>query len=66
MTARGSSGLRRPTCPALTPGIGHTGHLPGYFTDMFYMLKDDTVVVQLGNSDEGRNFTGVLLVALYQ
>jgi hypothetical protein len=33
---------------------------------MNYLLKDGTVIVQIGNAELGKNFTGVLLLALYQ
>ena len=32
---------------------------------MFYLLNDGTVVVQIGNSDAGKNFAGVVLATLY-
>jgi D-alanyl-D-alanine carboxypeptidase len=47
------------------PGIGHNGKLPGYSTDMTYMREDGSVIVQIGNSNTGKNFLGVLLVTLY-
>ncbi len=48
-----------------SPAVGHGGHLPGFFTDMYYMLNDGTVIVQMGNADQGKNYSGILLVALY-
>ncbi len=49
----------------ISPGVGHNGKLPGYHTNMLYLQNDGTVVVQLVNSDAGKNYTGVLLAALY-
>lgn len=47
------------------PGVGHSGKLPGFHTNMFYLQNDGTVVVQIGNSDLGKNFAGILLATLY-
>ncbi len=32
----------------VSPAIGHGGKLPGYRTNMLYLKKDDTVIVQIG------------------
>ena len=50
----------------ISASVGHGGHLPGFFTNMHYLLKDGTVIVQIGNAELGKNYTGVLLLALYQ
>jgi len=47
------------------PGVGHNGRIPGFATNMFYMLNDGTVVVQIDNAETGKNFAGIVLATIY-
>ena len=49
----------------ISPAVGHGGRLPGFVTNMLYLQNDGTVVVQMVNAEAGKNYTGILLAALY-